>query len=154
VTAFLVIRIRGIPDVRYSISETLNRLRLHKKFHATIVPDTPSYRGMLFKVKDYVTYGPVSQGVIKEILLKRGRLIGDKPLTEEYVREKMGMNIDQLAEKLSKGELTLKDIKGLKPVFRLHPPRGGFKKPTKKLISAGGELGYRDDIDKLVLRML
>jgi large subunit ribosomal protein L30 len=153
-TAYLVIRIRGQPDVRYDIKETLKRLRLHKKFHATIVPDDPIYKSMLFKVKDYVAYGPIDTETVKSILLKRGRLIGNKPFTEEYVKEVLKTTIDELAEKIAKGELKLKDIKGLKPVFRLHPPRGGFKRSTKKLVSAGGELGYREDIDKLIVKML
>ncbi len=153
-TAFLVIRIRGQPDVRYDIKDTLKRLRLNKKFHATIVPNDPIYKAMLFKVKDYVAYGPVTCETVKEILLKRGRLVGNKPLTEEYVKEVLNTTIDDLADKIAKGELKLKNVRGLKPVFRLHPPKGGFKRSTKKLVSAGGELGYREDIDKLVMKML
>ncbi len=152
--AFLVIRIRGRPDVRYDIKETLARLRLHKKFHATIVPDTPSYRGMLNKVKDYVTYGYIDASTVKKLLLKRGRLIGNKPVTEEYIRSVLKMDVDELAKKIANGEIKLKDIKGLKPVFRLHPPIGGFKRSTKKLIQAGGELGFRENISELVERMI
>ncbi len=151
---YLVIRIRGQPDVRYDIRETLARLHLHKKFHATLVPDTPSIKGMLKKVENFVAYGYVDKEVVKEILVKRGRLTGNKPLTEEYLKEKMGLSVDEVAEKLCSGELTLKDIPGLKPVFRLHPPRGGFKKSIKKHVRMGGELGEREDIDKLVVRML
>ncbi len=152
--AFIVVRIRGIPDVRYDIRETLKRLRLIKKFHATIVPDTPTYRGMLFKAKDYIAYGPADKETVKEMLLKRGRLIGNKPLTEEYIKNTLSMDVDQLAEKLASGELKLTDLKNVKPVFRLHPPRGGFKRSIKKLVQAGGELGYREDISSLILRML
>ena len=153
-SAYLVIRIRGQPDVRYDIKETLKRLGLHKKFHATIVPDTPQYRGMLVKVKDYVAYGPIDADTAKELLLKRGRLLGDKPLTEEYIKDKFGLSIDEFVNRIVSGQLKLKDVRGLKPILRLHPPRGGFKRSTKKLVSAGGELGYREDINKLVLKML
>jgi large subunit ribosomal protein L30 len=152
--AYLVIRIRGRPDVKYDIKETLRRLRLNRKFHATIVPDDPIYKAMLHKVKDYVVYGSVSPELVRSILLKRGRLVGDKPLTEEYVGEALKTSLDDLALRIANGELRLKDIKLLKPVFRLHPPRGGFKRSTKKLVSYGGELGYREDIDRLVSRML
>jgi len=153
-TSFILLRIRGIPDVRYDIKETLKRLHLVRKFHATIVPDNDVYKGMIFKVKDYITYGPADPDVVKELLLKRGRLIGDKPITEEYIKNTMNMSLDELAEKIAAGELTLKEIKGLKPVFRLHPPRGGFKRSIKKHVTDGGELGYRDDITKLIRRML
>lgn len=152
--SFVVLRVRGRVDVRYDIKETLKRLNLHRKFHATIVPDTPSYRGMLFKVKDYVAYGPAKPDLVKELLLRRGRLIGNKPLTEEYIKSKFGVSIEELSKKIADGELTLSDIRLLKPVFRLKPPRGGFKKSTKKHVTAGGELGYREDIDKLIMRML
>jgi len=38
--------------------------------------------------------------------------------------------------------------------FRLHPPRGGFKKSTKRP-NPQGELGYRgEEINKFILRML
>ena len=43
----------------------------------------------------------------------------------------------------------------LSPVFRLHPPRGGFKGSTKKPYSDGGELGYRGPaINELIRRMI
>ncbi len=38
--------------------------------------------------------------------------------------------------------------------YRLHPPRGGFKKSTKRPFPQG-ELGYRgEDINKFIMRML
>ena len=151
---FLVIRIRGQPNVRYDIKETLKRLRLHRKFHATLVPDDPIYRNMLFKVKDYVAYGPVDKNIVKSILAKRGRITGNKPLTSEYIKKNLGLELDELAEKIVSGELKLNFLKGIKPIFRLNPPKGGFKRSTKKLASYRGELGYRDDMNKLVLKML
>ncbi len=151
---YLVIRIRGQPDVRYDIKETLERLNLYKKFHATLLPDTPSIRGMLKKVEFFVTYGYVDKDTVKALLLKRGRLVGNKPLTEGYVEKVLGISVDDLAEKICNGELSLKQVPGLKPVFRLHPPRGGFKRSIKKHVKMGGELGFREDIKTLVTRML
>ncbi len=152
--AYIVVRIRGIPDVRYDIRETLKRLHLVRKFHATLVPASKEYIGMLKKVENYVMYGPISRDLFAQLLLKRGRLIGNKPLTKEYVEEVTGMKFDEVVELLLEGKLKLKDIKGLKPVFRLHPPIGGFKKSIKKHVREGGELGYREDIDTVVSRMI
>ena len=46
------------------------------------------------------------------------------------------------------------DVKGLKPVMRLHPPRQGYKK-VKRPYSVGGAVGYRGaEIERLLLRML
>ncbi|HIE37017.1 TPA: 50S ribosomal protein L30 [Candidatus Geothermarchaeota archaeon] len=151
---YLVVRIRGVPDVRYDIRETLKRLHLVRKFHATIVPDTPEYIGMLKKVENYVFYGPIEKELLRNLILSRGRITGNKSVTIEYLEAVMGIKFDELLEKLLSGEIKLKDIKGLKPVFRLHPPRGGFKKSIKKHVKDGGELGYREDIQSVVTRML
>ena len=40
-----------------------------------------------------------------------------------------------------KGEVKLKDINELKPVFRLAPPKGGHRGTIKKAFHAGGTLG-------------
>ena len=152
--SFILLRIRGIPDIRYDIRETLKRLHLVRKYHATIVPDTEVYRGMIFKVKDYITYGPADPETVKELLLKKGRLIGNKPVTEKYLKKVTGFALDELIDKIVSGNLKLKDIKDLKPVFRLHPPIGGFKRSIKKHIASSGELGYREDIGKLIKRMI
>ena len=153
-SSLILIRIRGIPNVRKDIQETLKRLHLVRKYHATIVPDNDVYRGMIFKCKDFIAYGPADRETIKKLLIEKGRLIGNKPLTEEYIRKTLNITIDELADKLLTGEMTLKDIKGLKPVFRLHPPIGGFKKSTKKHVTDGGELGYRKDINELIKKMI
>jgi len=152
--SYLVVRIRGIPDVRYDISETLKRLHLVRKFHATIVPDTKEYRGMLKKVENYVMYGPISKELLKELILKRGRLVGNKQVTPEYLEKTTQMKFEELLDKLINGEIRLKEINGLKPVFRLHPPIGGFKKSIKKHVREGGELGYREDVESVVKRMI
>ena len=70
---------------------------------------------------------------------------------KEYVA--FGNINDEMVKKLIKkrGE---KDKNGkLKPFFRLHPPRGGFKKSTKQLYPKG-ILGEYKDISKLLERML
>lgn len=151
---YLVVRIRGVPDVRYDIKETLKRLHLVRKFHATLVPVTPEFIGMLKKIENFVLYGPIDKDLLKRLILSRGRLIGNKTVTIEYLESVTKMEFDELLEKLLSGEIKLKDIKDLKPVFRLHSPRGGFKKSIKKHVRDGGELGYRTDIQSIVSRML
>ena len=60
---------------------------------------------------------------------------------------------EELADKIKKAR-GQKDVDGkLKPFFRLHPPRGGFKKSTK-ILAPKGVLGENKDIDKLIERML
>ena len=156
---YAVIRLRGIPDTPYDIEYTLKLLRLHKKFHCVLVySDNPGIEGMLFKVKDWITWGEIDRETLIELLRRRGRIPGNKPLTDEYVKEKLKLpgGIEELADKLLKGELKLNKLANLvKPVFRLHPPRGGFKGTVKRPFGAGGETGYRGEkINELLKKMI
>ncbi len=158
---YAIIRIRGRVDVPPDIEHTLKLLRLHKKFHMVIYPSTlPGIKGMLQKVKDWVTWGEIDYDTLVEVLRKRGRLVGNKPLTDDIVDkylEKQGIKggIPALAKALIEGKVMLHKLEFIKPVFRLHPPRGGFKKSTKRPYGDGGELGYRGKaINDLIKRML
>ncbi len=106
----------------------------------------------------WTTYGEIDRDTLVELLRKRGRITGDKPLTDEWVKENLGLNgIEELADKLISGELHYHKLeeKGVKPFFRLHPPRKGFKKSIKRHYHDNGELGYRSkDINNLVKRMM
>lgn len=66
-----VILIRGLVGVRVDIKDTLFSLNLRKKHACAIVNDTPEVRGMLKKARDYITFGPVSEEVLKELDSKR-----------------------------------------------------------------------------------
>lgn len=151
-----VIRIRGRIGVPKEFEDTLRMLRLNKPNHMRILKTTPSILGMVKKVENYVTWGEIDLETLEEVIRKRGRLIGNKKLTEEYVKEKLGMNgIRELAEKIFNGEIDIDKINDLKPVFRLTPPSGGFKKSIKTHYSSNGELGYRgNEINKLIRRMI
>lgn len=150
-----LIRLRSGIRARGEVRDTLAMLRLHRINHLVIVDDTPSYKGMVQKVKDYITWGEINKETLAELIRKRGRLVGNKPVTEEYVKEKLGMTIDEFAEKVVNGEMKLTDLPNIKPVFRLHPPRGGLKGSKKRTFKEGGALGYRGEkINELIERML
>lgn len=150
---FAVVRLRGDVGVNRKIKDTLSMLRLHKINHCVIVPDTPSYRGMLHVVKDYVAFGEVKPEILSTLLRNRGRLVGNKPVTDEYVKEKTNFNsIEELSKAIVEGKITLNDIPEIKPVLRLHPPRGGLK--NIKWQYSRGELGYQgENINKLLYKM-
>ncbi|AHL23765.1 MULTISPECIES: 50S ribosomal protein L30 [Thermococcus] len=150
-----LIRLRSGIRARGEVRDTLAMLRLHRINHLVIVDDTPSYRGMIQKVKDYITWGEIDKETLVKLLRKRGRLVGNKPITDEYVQEKLGMSIEEFAEKVINGEMKLRDLPNIKPVFRLHPPRGGLKGSKKRSFKEGGALGYRGEkINELIERML
>jgi len=150
-----LIRLRSGIRARGEVRDTLAMLRLHRINHLVIVDDTQSYRGMIQKVKDYITWGEIGKETLVKLLKKRGRLVGNKPITDEYVREKLGMTIEEFAEKVVNDEMKLRDLPNIKPVFRLHPPRGGLKGSKKRSFKEGGALGYRGEkINELIERML
>ncbi|NJE03613.1 50S ribosomal protein L30 [Thermococcus sp. MV11] len=150
-----LIRLRSGIRARGEVRDTLAMLRLHRINHLVLVDDTPSYRGMVQKVKDYITWGEIDKETLAKLIRKRGRLIGNKPVTDEYVKEKLGMTIEEFAEKVVNGEMKLTDLPNIKPVFRLHPPRGGLKGSKKRSFREGGALGYRGEkINELIERML
>ncbi|MEM2021722.1 MAG: 50S ribosomal protein L30 [Zestosphaera sp.] len=153
---YAIVRVRGLAEVPPEVEDALRKLRLTRKYTAVIYPKNQSIDGMLKVVKEWVTWGEVDETTLKELLLKRGRCVGDKPLTEELIKERLGMSIDEFVKALMDGRLQLHKLESLvKPVFRLHPPKGGFKRSIKKPLGSDGELGYRgSDINKLLLKMM
>lgn len=151
-----VIRIRGEVKISDKVESTLKMLRLMKKNRCAIVLNTKSYMGMLSKVKDFCTFGELDEKTLALLLEKRGRLRGDRPLTHDYLKQKLKVDFEQFAGIFMQGKMSLKDVPGLKPFFKLHPPIGGFEREgIKKPFSIGGALGYRGkDINKIIRRML
>lgn len=154
---FLVIRARSDRGVTVKIRDTMAMLNLTRVNHATILPNAPSYIGMLNKAKDYITWGEVDSALIANLLKERGRMVGDKPVTDKSIKENSQYSsVEKFAQALSSGEATLKDVNNLKPVLRLHPPRGskGWG-GIKRSYNVGGALGFRGEaIGDLVSRMM
>ncbi|MHA1734599.1 MAG: 50S ribosomal protein L30 [Promethearchaeota archaeon] len=151
------IRIRGLVKMRRDINDTLNMLRLNRVNMGVLLKVTPSVKGMLQKCKDYIAWGPLDEKILVRLLYKRGRVTGNKPLTDEYLREESNEfpDIKKLGTALSAGKTQLRDIKGVKPVFRLHPPRGGHRGGIKRDFNSGGTLGFVGSyINKLLLKMM
>lgn len=151
---YAVVQVRGVVNTRHEIKETLKMLRLHHINHCVLIPETPEYLGMIRKVKDFVAYGEVDAGTLETILRTRGRLLGNKPLTDEYLKSASEYgSVSELAEDLAEGKVKLKDIPELKPVLRMHPPRKGYK-TIKRTFNQGGALGYYGrEINALLYKM-
>jgi len=149
-----VIRVRGLSGVFREIDETLRMLHLTRNCHATLIDDRASYLGMLRKAKDYLVWGEVSREGVALLLGKRGKLVGNKKLTEEYVQGIGYESIDDLAEAIYELKVEYRSLRGVKPLFRLHPPKKGFKGKVKRSYAAGGVTGYRGEvINDLIKRM-
>ncbi len=152
---FAVIQIRGLINVPKTVKDTLLMMNLTKKNHCVIVDDRDTYTGMLQKAKDYVTWGDVTEGSVAKMITKRGRAAGDKKITDGYMKDNSTYkSITEFTQALMKFEAEVKDVKGLKPVFRLSPPSKGYR-GTKKPWGNGGSLGYRGDaINELLEKMI
>lgn len=141
---YAVIRIRGRTHIKKPVEDTFTMLRLHRKMHCVLLEDTPIVKGMIQKTKDWITFGEITDEVLKAMITKRGRKAGDVRLTAEEA--------ETVFQEIKSGKKTKDTI--IKPVFRLTPPSGGFKKSIKTHFPKG-ELGNRGEkINDLIKRMI
>lgn len=140
---YAVIRVRGSVNVAKEVADTLKMLRLTRVNHCVIIPKNPNYEGMLSKVKAFITWGEITQENLERMVAKRGRLPGDKRVTEKEAKD--------IAKKILK-ERSLKDA-GIKPLFRLSPPSKGYR--SVRFNYPRGDLGNRGEkINELLKRMI
>ena len=150
-----VVQLRGEVNQSGAVRDTLSMLNLGRVNHATFVPDTDAYRGMVTKVNDWVAHGEPSEDVVTLLVARRAEPAeGAAAVDDEWVAEHTDYDdVASLAAALVSEETTLQ-AQGLSPTLRLHPPRGGHagvKHPTKE----GGQLGPHDpeSIDALLEAM-
>ncbi len=152
---FFAVKVRGSISAQKEARTTLEMLRIDKSNHAVLVENSPSIIGMLKRVQSYVTWGEISKEVTVALLTKRGRLAGNKKLTEEYAQKIGYESLNHLADAVASCKIAYPTLPGIQPLFKLHPPRKGFKGKTKKSFRAGGEAGYRGEaINELITRMI
>ncbi|MBQ8373735.1 MAG: 50S ribosomal protein L30 [Candidatus Methanomethylophilaceae archaeon] len=153
--AYAVIRVRGQPDVNRDIEYTMGLLGLTRVNHLVIVPENDSTKGMLQVVKDYCTWGEVDEATLAALIRARGKLAGDKDITDDYLKENSEFaTVDDLAKAIIENNYKMRDVEAAKPVFRMHPPVKGYE-GNKRSYQNGGALGYRGAaINDLINRML
>jgi large subunit ribosomal protein L30 len=151
--AWMVIRVRGTIHARHDIVDTLGVLHLNRPNHATVLPEAESFRGMLTKVQGYVTWGEAEPETIGLLLKERGETTEGSRLAEANLPDvSRSKDFSELTRNvLSQGLLR---SPGVRPLFRLRAPKGGWRS-TKKPFALGGALGYRGRaINDLAKRML
>jgi large subunit ribosomal protein L30 len=151
--AYLVVRIKGTVNIPQQARKTLDGLNLDKRFRATIVPESTEYLGMLRRVKEEVAWTKADAGIVKELLEKRGRKTGYRPITKPDLPKEYN-SIDELASAIAENKVTMSKIGGIKPWFALNPPKGGFRRKTKTQYAQDGILGEDGDLEEIVKRML
>ena len=150
-----VVRLRGTINVKNDIRDTLSMLGLGRVNHCVLVEETPQYMGMLQKVKDYVTWGPIDTETATLLVKERGRLEGRRPVDEKSIKE-LGKykSFDELGKAIAEGSTRWAKLDGTVKVFRLHPPRQGHE-GVKRSFAARGALGDRGEaINALLKKML
>jgi len=152
---YLIVRLRGQADTHHSVKKTLELLKLHKVNHGVVYKANPTIEGMLFKAKDKVTWGEITKEDLVHLLKKRGELYGKgRKVTEDYIKNNTAYgSIEAFVDAVFKGEAKISDIPEIQPVFRLSPPRRGFKS-LKNPWGRKGSLGYRAEaMSELLVRM-
>ena len=67
-----IIRITGEVGLKKEIAETLNRLRLRRKYSCIVIKNpTKEQLGMINKIRDFVAFGEISETTYKKLKEKR-----------------------------------------------------------------------------------
>jgi len=139
-----IVRIRS--GIRRS-GETLDSLKLLRLLRintAVLIRASPSLDGQIMKIKDVACWGPIEKEILIRLLVRRGRLAGDRRLTEGDLKKDTGYSsVEALAEDLLLNKVQLTGVKGLKPFFRLMPP--SIRASRKR---AGSDRGLLGDLGK------
>lgn len=138
-----VIRIHGMVKIKKRTEETLQRLRLRRKYSCVVLlKPIKEQLGMVKKVKDFVAFGEINDETFEKLVEQRGQLIN----------KKKKINVKEVVKELEAGKKY--EELNLKPFFRLHPPRKGID--SKKHFGVGkGVLGdNKKKINELIRRML
>jgi large subunit ribosomal protein L30 len=152
---YAVIRVKGTVNIKPDIKKTLSLFRLTKANHCVLLDENKITKGMLQVSKDYITWGEVEKDVLLKLIMNKGKLEGDKELTDDHIKSATSFNsLNNISQAIADDKFKYKDIPNIKPIFRLNPPKkgyGGIKRSFKK----GGALGYRGkEINKLLDRMI
>ena len=152
---FAAVRIRGVVNINPDIKRTLQLLRLTRTNHCVLLEENPITKGMLQVTKDYITWGEIDKEILSKLINTRGRLEGDKELTEDYIKSATSYaSIEKLSQTIIDKKFNYKDIPNVKPIFRLNPPKKGYEGIKRSFVNKGA-LGYRGkDINKLIERMM
>jgi large subunit ribosomal protein L30 len=152
----LVVNLHGQINVPRGTRETLVQLGLGKRFSAAIVGDDPVSKGSVHLCKDYVAWAPIDEELLTAILKSKGKVSNSKVLDEEALKAMGFKTHAELAQAIITAEDTdrLSSIKGMKPFFGLSPPKGGFRRSSRRQFREGGILGENPQLAEIVRRMI
>ena len=153
-TKLLVINLHGLINVPGTTRTALQGLGITKKFSATVVGGDPSTIGTLKRCKDYVAWSEIDGETLTTLLMRRGKVSQRRKLDEKSLNTLGFKDYSEFASKIIEGDERLSSQKGIIPYFNLTPPKGGFKRSTRRQFREGGTLGRNDELLTIVRRMI
>jgi large subunit ribosomal protein L30 len=150
----LVVNIHGKINSQAAVRKALSELKVERKFSATVVTDDSSTMGMLRLCKDYIAWSQLDADLLSSLLKSRGEVAVGKRLGQKELKTLGFGSYEELARKMVDGNLRLSAIEGVRPCFRLSPPRGGFKRSSRRQFTQKGILGANASLPELVRRMM
>jgi large subunit ribosomal protein L30 len=109
---------------------------------------------MLRKIKEWVAWSKADSEIVKTLIEKRGKKITQFDSQKESKKKDEYKGIDELVNVIVNDKIKFSNQSNIKPWFSLNPPRGGFKKKSKKQFTDGGILGNNKDLLEIVKRMV
>ncbi len=137
-----VIRIHGMVKIKKKIEETLQRLRLRRKYACVVLQPTKVNLGMIKNVRDFVAFGEINKETFEKLIEERGQAIN----------KKKKIDAKKIIVDLEAGK-KYQDL-NLKPFFRLHPPRKGIDSKKHFGVNKGVLGDNKEKINELIGRML
>jgi large subunit ribosomal protein L30 len=137
----VVIRIAGQVNLSGDVKEALDRLRLRKKYSAVLLSESKETSKLLLGLRDFISYGKINTETLTNLIEERGMPLepGKKIDTKKVLTEIDKKPLNKL---------------GMKPFFRLHPPRKGIESKKHAGEIGKGVLGENQKINELIKRML
>jgi large subunit ribosomal protein L30 len=150
----LVVNLHGQINSSAPVRKALTELWVAKKFSASVVPDDAPTVGMLRLCKDYITWCPVDEALLGDLLKKRGMVSSSRSLDSSALKEMGYKKAEELAAKMVNDQVRLSAVKGVLPYFRLAPPKGGFRRSLRRQSTERGLLGNNPKLEEIVRRMI
>ena len=151
--SLLVVNLRGMVNTRTPVRSTLEQLSIARRFNATIIQDNKVHRGMLNLAKDHVAWCKLDGAIAEKLLRDRGEKSTGSRIEESQLGKEF-TSFAALAKALESGKVRLASLRVIRPFFRLSPPKGGFKRSTRRQYGEGGILGYNKELPLIVEKMI
>ena len=150
----LVLNLRGKINSTDGVRKALGELKVERRFSATVVTDDGQTLGILRACKDFVAWAPVDPKLLADLLKARGMVSESRRLDQDALKALGFKKYEDFADKILKEGKRLSAYEGIRPFFRLSPPRGGYKLSSRRQASEKGILGSNPRLSELVGRMV